>query len=548
MNKRIYLIILLLACRICSAQTPNWQWAYCGGGNGHDMGRGIITDASGNIYATGNFDPPSITFGSITLAATGARDAFVVKYDASGNVKWAKKFGGIYSESGLAITADYFGGIYITGTFNSPSIIFNNDTIINNGIGNVFIAKFDSSGNEIWATSAGGTGSGAAYSIGVDVFGNTCITGKYNSPTITFGSTTLSNSGQFDVFIAKFDASGNPLWAKKAGGNGVEEAYSVCSDLVGNVYATGSFWSDSITIDNTTIGKGGWANLYVAKFDASGNMLWLKSAGGVTGFESALSLAMTIDNSGNSYITGVISGTGITFGTYSLSSNGAYNDVMVVKYDGNGNVLFAKKAGGGNTEWGEGISIDAGGNLYVTGRYEGGAAQFGTTTLPNNGYSDCHVTKFDASGNVMWAVGFGGLQFEWCTGIANNANGSIYITGQFRSTSIALGGIILTNASIDTTADYFIAKLGSTTGLFEENYSTNSTTIYPNPFSNKLTIAAGNKELSEIILYDIASRLLLRQKFLNSISLNTEQLTKGVYIYEVKNKNGLCTKGKIVKD
>lgn len=85
--------------------------------------------------------------------------------------------------------------------------------------------------------------------------------------------------------------------------------------------------------------------------------------------------------------------------------------------------------------------------------------------------------------------------------------------------------------------------------IYPENYLM---TISPNPFTDKINLISNNKELSEIILYDITSRNLLQQKFTNSISLNTEQLSKGIYIYEVRNNpdksGGVVKKGKVVKE
>lgn len=546
MNKRTFFIILLLIWRICNAQTPNWEWAYCGGGNEHDMGRGITADAIGNIYTTGSFNSPTITFGSITLNNSGLSDAFVVKYDALGNVKWVKKFGGTDRDAGFAVTTDSSGNIYVTGTYSSPLIIFNNDTLINNG--NIFIAKYDSSGNEIWATSTGGAGSGTPYSIAVDLFGNTCITGNYGGPTITFGNTILSNSGQSDVFIAKFSTNGAPWWAKKAGGSGSDEAYCIASDMLGNVYAAGNFWSSSISLDTATLVNGGQTNFYVVKFDPFGNMLWHKSATGFSLFGSTAALGMTIDIAANVYITGIIIGSA-SFGLYGVSSIGSMCDVLIVKYNSNGTVLFAKRAGGINNEYGEGISRDVDGNLYVIGRYEFGDAQLGTTTLPFVGHADCHVSMFDTSGNIVWAVGLGGPLWEHSTGITNDINGGIFITGQFRSTSLTLGGTTLTNSSIDTTAEYFIAKLSSTTtSIPEENYNDYPTVIFPNPFSDKLHITKKTNEISEILLYDTSGRILFHQYFTTSISLNTDQLEKGIYIYEVRRNNHKDKTGKVVKD
>ena len=97
-------------------------------------------------------------------------------------------------------------------------------------------------------------------------------------------------------------------------------------------------------------------------------------------------------------------------------------------------------------------------------------------------------------------------------------------------------------------AYYFIddISVANTTGIIENNENFNLT-VYPNPFSNVLSIALDNNDVSEFILYDIASRKVLQRKFINAVSLNTGQLAKGIYLYEVRNKNGVIKKGKVVK-
>ncbi|MBK8847595.1 MAG: T9SS type A sorting domain-containing protein [Bacteroidetes bacterium] len=117
---------------------------------------------------------------------------------------------------------------------------------------------------------------------------------------------------------------------------------------------------------------------------------------------------------------------------------------------------------------------------------------------------------------------------------------------QTTMTQINTSGYALTYIYID---DVCLTLCGSTctTGLEEQNIK-EEIKIYPNPLDNKLNITISNHEFSEIIIYDIASRKLLQEKFTNSISINTEQLAKGIYLYEVRNKNGVIKKGKVVKD
>ena len=123
--KKLYTIILFVFVGvITNAQSPNWAWAKSAGGTDYDYGTGISTDASGNVLITGYFDSPTITFGTTTLtnAGTGIADIFVVKYDASGNVLWAKSAGGTDGDHGYGISTDANGNVLVTGYFNSLSI------------------------------------------------------------------------------------------------------------------------------------------------------------------------------------------------------------------------------------------------------------------------------------------------------------------------------------------------------------------------------------------------------------------------------------------
>lgn len=137
--------------------------------------------------------------------------------------------------------------------------------------------------------------------------------------------------------------------------------------------------------------------------------------------------------------------------------------------------------------------------------------------------------------------------------IADNylaAGGENYIViGDFKNDSNTAVAIVDSTQTLNLFSYIFIddVSLTSCTTGINELTATDEIKIYPNPLMDKLNINVNNTELSEIILYDITSRKLLQQKFINSISLNTEQLAKGIYLYEVRNKNGVCKKGKVVK-
>jgi len=279
----------------------NWLWVKKAGGTGYDGGLGIEVDASGNSYVTGDFSG-TVTFGSTTLTSRGNSDIFVAKLDSSGNWLWAKKAGGKGYDKGHGIAVDAVNNIYVTGIFEG-SATFGSTTLINKSSEyyyDIFIAKLDSSGNWLWAQNAGGTGSDWGNGIAVDASGNSYVTGYFDSDA-TFGSTTLTNNGGYDIFVAKLDSSGNWLWAKNAGGTGTDWGNGIAVDASGNSYVTGYFQSTA-TFGDITLTSNGGADIFITKLDHSGNWLWAKNAGGTGGEGNGIA----IDNNGNSYVTGIL--------------------------------------------------------------------------------------------------------------------------------------------------------------------------------------------------------------------------------------------------
>ncbi len=327
------------------------QWARNAKGSDEDEGNGIATDVSGNVYVTGLFCSPSITFGTTTLINKGSYDMYIVKYDKDGNVKWAKSAGGSGSDYGYSIAADVSEDVYVTGRFSSSSITFGQTTLYNAGTSSqdMFVVKYDASGTVLWATSAGGTGSDLDGDVAIGASGDVYVTGTFGSPSIAFGNnitlTNADNSGyvnMVDMFIVKYGTDGNAVWAKNAGGrsNGWGIATTHDSEGSENVFVTGAFgMCPSITFGTTTLKNSGSSDIFIVKYDASGNVLWAKSAGG-TGGDIAWSIAA--DGSGNVYVTGTFNSPSITFGTITLSNTNNCGDMFIAKYDPNGNVLWAK--------------------------------------------------------------------------------------------------------------------------------------------------------------------------------------------------------------
>ena len=177
---------------------------------------------------------------------------------------WAKGVGGYKNEEGNCVSTDANGNIYVAGLFNSHSITFGTNTLIYsdstaiiNSYRDIFIVKYDSNGQVIWATSAGEACYTVVSGIATDASGNVYVTGGFQSPTITFGTTTLFNVDNsryhLDIFIVKYAPDGTALWARSAGSTYHDRSNIITTDNSGNLYITGSFAGPTITLGSTTL-------------------------------------------------------------------------------------------------------------------------------------------------------------------------------------------------------------------------------------------------------------------------------------------------------
>src|SRR5665213_2796949 len=180
MKKSITIIAaMLFAAFNAFSQAPNWEWSKCDGGTAYDYGFFVTTDASGNIYMAGMFRDSSIIFGSDTLKNTSfdTNDVFLVKYDSNGNVLWARSAGSTYYDYATSIATDASGNVYLTGYFGGTAMVFGADTLINTHLYyyDIFLAKYDSSGNIIWVRGNGGQNDNVSNSVMTDNVGNVYV-------------------------------------------------------------------------------------------------------------------------------------------------------------------------------------------------------------------------------------------------------------------------------------------------------------------------------------------------------------------------------------
>lgn len=498
-SKKALFNICLMICSFSflNAQT-NFQWAKNMGSNSTDFGHAIAVDASGNAYTTGyfsgtaDFDPGA---GTYTLTSNGSNDIFVSKLDLNGNFVWAKKIGGTGNDIGRAIAIDGAGNISVTGSFFGTTDFDPNAGVTNltsAGSNDIFVLKLNPAGNLVWAKNFGGTQDDKGYAIATDVSGNVFTTGYFmNTADFDPAATTYTMNGfggNEDAFVSKLDASGNFVWAKQFNGTaGSPQLFGngITLDASGNAYISGSFTGNVdfdpgvSTYTITAINM----DAFITKLDGSGNFIWTKTVGGTGG--SNTSNAITVDAANNVYTTGYFDLT-TDFdpgaGSFPLTSFGGV-DIFILKLDPSGNFTWAKKMGGPQGDQGKSIVVSNTGDVYTSG-YFNTSGDFdpgaGTYTLTSLGGNTAFVSKLDASGNFIWANGFG-YSSSVGFGLALSSVFDLYLTGNFSQTTDfdpGSGVYNLTPTGGSGNDDIFVLKLGqSICPTFSVNSSTSNFTL-----------------------------------------------------------------------
>jgi len=366
-------------------------------------------------------------------------------------VSWAAQAGGTTRDEANAISALPDGSSIVTGYFEGTEA-FGSTTLSSSAGGrDVFTAKMNADGTWAWAAKAGGTGSESDVGYGVSALpdGSSIVTGRFIG-TATFGSTTLTSAGIFEVFTAKMNADGTWAWATRAGGTGDDAGKAISALPDGSSIVTGYFDLPA-TFGSTTLSSsaGGWG-VFTAKMNADGTWAWAAKAGGDT-YDGSEGYAIAARPDGSSIVTGKFRGTA-TFGSTTLTSAGGMCvegyfkrclDVFTAKMNADGTWAWATKAGGTENDYGRGISTLPDGSSIVTGNFSG-TATFGSTTLTSAGSTDLFTAKMNADGTWAWAAKAGGTGNDSGDGISALPDGSSIVTGNFSGTA-TFGSTTLTS-------------------------------------------------------------------------------------------------------
>ena len=463
---RLYLFIFLLFFCSLKTEAQSYQWAHNIGGGGSDVPYNIFADNNGFVYVVGSFAGSNVDFdpspnGVAYLSSNGgSQDGFVAKYTAIGQYVWAFNFGGTNLDEAASATVDKQGNVYITGYFRGQGVDFDpsvtGTALLNsNGEGggdpgfggDIFVAKYNSNGQYIWAFNTGGTTLGDnGIVIASDAAANIYVTGYFRE-NIDFdpspGSVHNLDAATGTIFVAKYNTNGNYLWAFNLGeGNFDNTSFGMKLDASANIYLTGFFQGSNIdfnpspTVTNALSSNGDY-DIFVAKYTTDGQYDWAFNIGG---FNTDIGRDICVDPSGNVYVAGSFNGANIDFdpspgGSAYLTSNAA--DVFVAKYNSSGQYQWAHSYGSSGDDVAYGLAF-ANNNLYVSGGFYG-TMNFnpgGTDNLVSNGGKDAYMSKFDANGNYKCAFSIGGQNDEDGYRIVADQSGNIIISGILSSSNV----------------------------------------------------------------------------------------------------------------
>lgn len=403
-----------------------WIVKYDGPGHDWDIAKAMVLDSAGNIYVTG---------GSIGSTST---DYATIKYDPNGEVVWVRRYDADAnsSDAAEAMAIDAEGNVYVTGSGHAHL-----------GFEDYVTIKYDPNGNEVWVavTDSGSYLDDTAWAIDVDAQGNVYVTGesddydfltaKYDPngselwsaiyPAGTEGAKDIAADRSGNAYVVggdyfnerhhsvlvKYGPDGDELWAAtyKGAGDGYNEAEAVALDDDGNIYVCGIVEVNYPDTDYVTI-----------KYNRFGNRQWVATYDGPAhGTDAAF--YMVLDADGNIYITGMSDRGGTDLEGY---------DYVTIKYDPEGNELWVARYDGpaNGLDYPTDISLDAAGNIYVTGM----SGNWGLNM-------DIATVKYDPNGDELWAVTYDGPRGdddEPCA-VAVDADGNVYVAGERVSGSTA---------------------------------------------------------------------------------------------------------------
>ncbi len=548
MKKLIFILLFSIVALLCNAQYFDWDWAKQQT-TGTGSGRSVAVDGDGNSIICGHFNDSISFFNSSVITGSNFCSGYIAKFDSTGNLMWLNALTGTASIYQSSVTTDTNNHIYVTGTF-SGTITVNGVSYTSPFGDEIFIVKLDEDGNYIWTKRLScDYYDPQCNSIVCDGLNNVYVTGGFGD-TLTFGNIQLSSGPNKDIFIAKFNSDGDILFAFQEEGIHLDVGKSIKVDNSGNMYVTG-FFGDTLSIGDTMLIAHGNLDVFVAKYNSNTDLEWAASIGSDNQDNECKGISLEVDKEYNVIVIGIIAGE-INFGDTIVSTPyfAFVNDTVyltnyfLAKYGSNGDPLWIiTEANTGEGDYS--VSTDQDNNIYAVGAFLD-TAYFGGNQVISNGYGDIFIVKYDGNGVILGLEGIGGVSSDDVSSIISDIHENIYITGGFHG-SVSFGNTTISSQS--SWASYIAKIRGNPIGI-EDFVNTPSINIYPNPGNNKVNVQIKSNTTTDLLLQiidlkgnTIINKKLVSESFNGTDEIDVSNYTKGIYLFRlISDKNSITKK------
>jgi hypothetical protein len=424
-----------------------------GGANDQSV-RDAITDSTGALIVTGVLQG-DIDFGGGTLQSAGVNDFFLVKFDATGKYVFSKRFGDSANQWGFnSLAVDASDNIVFAGDFEG-TVDFGDGPLTSMGASDIFVAKFDPQGNPIWSKRFGGSGPEYDRSMALDSSGNIFLCAHHDLGTTNLGGSDFVNpDSKADILIAKLNPSGGHVWSKSFTPTTADHAFCSDVELDGNGdVILTGIMEGPLDLGGGPLTHGGYEDAWLAKLSGVDGTHVWSKSFGDTDSQRGRRLALQPD--------GTIVLAGMNIATNATPAKINLGGATLSSYGGAFLARFTPAGGHIQSTVFEGFTlvqsarVDPSGNVYLCGRVEA-PTNLGGGTLPYAGSTDVVVGKWTSDLQHVYSKSFGALADELCDGMGVDSAGNAWITGSFGSIIDFGGGQLTTNGGLDV----FIAEFG----------------------------------------------------------------------------------------
>jgi WD40 repeat protein len=420
------LIFLIVFLNLSFSQVPEFEWAnQCGNPPNTTDTKTTLASGQDGNFFISGEFLDTAQFGDKFLVSAGGTDIFLVKNTAEGVPLWTSRIGAADYDYVQKIITDEEGNVMMTGYFYGDTQI-GQDQYTSYGSQDLFIAKFNAGGAFLWSYRVGGPMADYITGLSLDTDQNIVIAGYFYNE-ISFGDTTILASSSSDIYVAKFDPEGNLLWVTSAGGSSSDQVRSASFDPDGNILITGSFYYD-ITLGDTTLSTFDPVGVFIARYFSDGQ---LDQVFQLNGTYLSTENYVVAGQDGDFYVSGNFSEQ-IFLGCNTFDAGEFNQDIFVAKYNASCDFQWARHAFSSSSDQIIGIVTDPDNNLYLTGHYLD-TIQFDQLIMPYNlccGSREIFIVKYNSTGDVQWGDSISGTRAN-VQSIAMSDQGELLLSGLF---------------------------------------------------------------------------------------------------------------------